>query len=76
MKISFSLVIGAFCIFLASSAHSGTVMIPGASGGDFVLGVTSFKEMRFKTTIGLVQIVFRKWKTASNSPIPLTSEVI
>lgn len=38
-------------VFLSAPAHSGTVMVFGASGGDFSVNVTSQKEARFKTTL-------------------------
>lgn len=40
-------------IFLVMSppADAGVISIPGASGGDFTVKVTSLKEARFKTTI-------------------------
>ncbi len=38
-------------IFLSPLAHAGTVMVFGASGGDFSINMTSQKEARFKTTL-------------------------
>jgi hypothetical protein len=38
-------------VFLSAPAHAGTVMVFGASGGDFSVKVISQKEARFKTTL-------------------------
>lgn len=40
-----------FAVFIFSPrVHAGTVVVPGASGGDFSFHVVSLKESRFKTT--------------------------
>lgn len=52
----FPKIFGAFFIllpflFVISPVQAGTVMVPGVTGGAFMVKVTSIKEARFRTTI-------------------------
>lgn len=51
MHKTITLILAATALFLSPPVRAGVVVIPGATGGDLSLRVTSLKEARFKETI-------------------------